>query len=413
MQILTLNTKDREYDGLLACYVAVPGVGMVDLVSGVHGARGGTADSQRYAEGGVLDAYFDGVGDQYAFGTTPIIDTGNPFTIVAEALLDSFVDAFPCLIGLARGVANKPLLLLYSNNVNYDNLALGIGGDSAVYATVPSGIAASGERHWLVWSYLGGGLTTTANHNVWINGAACVVGATPAFGTRTDQNSIGGDSASTDDWNGGIRQVRPYYRAWNADDAARFYASRGNALYTRNPRRYFFPIVGGGAVDLAVADATHGHTTDGIALTQDHILAIADAAHVHSTDGIALTQDHVLAVAEALHAHVADNVELTVEGELVVADAVHAHLADNLDLTQAHVLAIIEAAHAHFADNLTLTTGALVEELLGSSEPSRRAARRADFPMAEPFDLQAEEQEEEETAVILQSIAHVIHHGLR
>lgn len=130
------------------------------------------------------------------------------------------------------------------------------------------------------------------------------------------------------------------------------------------------------ATNLVVADATHGHTTDGIALTQDHFLTIAEAAHAHTTDGIALTQVHVLAVAEALHAHVADNIVLTVEGELAVADAVHAHLADNLELTQAHVLAIIEAMHAHFADSLTLTTGALVDELLGSSEPSRRTARQ-------------------------------------
>lgn len=132
-----------------------------------------------------------------------------------------------------------------------------------------------------------------------------------------------------------------------------------------------------GAIVLIVADATHGHTSDGIALTQAHLLAVADALHAHATDAVlltqahvlvlndalhahtadavTLTQAHVLAVADAAHAHAADNVVLDFSAALEVADAAHAHAADSLTLSQAHVLAIADAVHAHLADTPALT----------------------------------------------------------
>ena len=38
------------------------------------------------------------------------------------------------------------------------------------------------------------------------------------------------------------------------------------------------------AIELTVADGTHGHAADGVALTQAHLLALADTLHGHAAD---------------------------------------------------------------------------------------------------------------------------------
>jgi len=109
-----------------------------------------------------------------------------------------------------------------------------------------------------------------------------------------------------------------------------------------------------GAVQLTVADATHGHTVDNVALTQHNTLAVADAAQGHTVDGnLVLTQHNVLAIQDASQGHTADNLDLTAYPPgvtLTVQDATHGHTADNVDLTQHNVLAVQDAAHAHTAD---------------------------------------------------------------
>ena len=55
-----------------------------------------------------------------------------------------------------------------------------------------------------------------------------------------------------------------------------------------------------------MADAVHGHTADGAAVSQVHALTAGDALHGHLADGATLTQLHQLAAADALHAHAAD-----------------------------------------------------------------------------------------------------------
>jgi len=109
------------------------------------------------------------------------------------------------------------------------------------------------------------------------------------------------------------------------------------------------------ATDLVISDASHAHSTDGVALTQTHLLAVADSGHGHTTDGVALTQDQQLAVADGTHAHAADSLALTQTHELAIGEATHGHLADNVALTQTHLLVIAESLHAHAADNLVLT----------------------------------------------------------
>jgi len=117
------------------------------------------------------------------------------------------------------------------------------------------------------------------------------------------------------------------------------------------------PMASGGAIDLVIADSTHGHTADSLGLTSSHLLTIADAAHAHSADSISLTTLSVLVVADALHGHLADNVVLSLAGaeNLVIADALHAHAADNIALTSQLALSIAESAHAHTADGVVIT----------------------------------------------------------
>lgn len=44
----------------------------------------------------------------------------------------------------------------------------------------------------------------------------------------------------------------------------------------------------GGSVELVVEDAAHGHTADGVALVQAHVLVPADSAHAHDAEAIVL-----------------------------------------------------------------------------------------------------------------------------
>ena len=136
-------------------------------------------------------------------------------------------------------------------------------------------------------------------------------------------------------------------------------------------------VVGGGAVTLAVQDASHAHASENPALSQAGTLAVQEAAHTQAADSPALTQGYVLSAQEALHSHGADSPLLTQANLLAVSDALHAHAAeapvltfgalltlqdaihahgaDSPALTQALILAIQDAMHGHTADGLTLT----------------------------------------------------------
>ena len=128
-------------------------------------------------------------------------------------------------------------------------------------------------------------------------------------------------------------------------------------LFEPEPIQIYWPGAGGGAVNLVIQDATHGHTADSLALTQQHQLAVQDASHAHTADNLVLTQAHQLAVADATHAHAADNVTLSTELTLSIADALHGHSVDNITLVQQHVLVVDDATHGHSADNVVLATG--------------------------------------------------------
>jgi hypothetical protein len=365
----TINWADPDAEGLVACYVATP-MGMVDLVNAIIGTRGGTEDPGRITEYGGMDAYFDGNGDSYAFGTDIFLAVGSPFTIVWESFseqIGSGFDRYPCIGTFTRGTANQPFRIVYSDDGAYDDIVVGytdVGGNADAW-TLPTGITRTGMRHWGVWAYNGGTFSTDANHSMWVNGEACTNTGTPGgLANITDTTIIGKtNNLTTTDWYGGIRQVRLYTREWTQADAVRFAsAAYRDSLFSpvSRPRRYFIPAASG-AANLVIADATHAHSADSPSLTQDHQLAVQDAAHAHAADALDLTQQHVLAIDEASHAHAADSLTLTTEDALAIAEALHGHIADGVVLTQEHVLAVADALHEHTADEVTLDTATALQ----------------------------------------------------
>ena len=136
---------------------------------------------------------------------------------------------------------------------------------------------------------------------------------------------------------------------------------------------YSFPI------NLVIANASHTHSADGIALTQVHNLTTQEAAHAHNADAASpLTQVHNLVMQASDHAHSADassplvehktlamadsahnlnsgSIELIENILLVLADCNHTLLSDNLDLTQVHNLSIADGGHTLASDSLSLT----------------------------------------------------------
>ena len=107
--------------------------------------------------------------------------------------------------------------------------------------------------------------------------------------------------------------------------------------------------------NLLINDATHGHLSDNLALTQANTLVVNDARHTHTADNLVLTQANVLVVNDALHGHTVDNLTVVFSALLAMQDALHGHLSDNLTLTQANILGVNDALHAHLSDNLSLT----------------------------------------------------------
>jgi hypothetical protein len=121
---------------------------------------------------------------------------------------------------------------------------------------------------------------------------------------------------------------------------------------------------------LVVADGTHAHAADNLALTQLHNLTVADGAHAHAADGVALVQQHTIAVADGAHAHAADNITLILDSTLVVQDATHAVTSDSVTLVTDTVLVVQDAAHALSSDDITLVVDAAPDEPPAAPEAS-------------------------------------------
>lgn len=235
-----------EAVGLEKLIIASP-QGMIDLVSGVIGSRNGTSDPGNVSESGSFSAYFDGIGDSYTISDSGAVDTSSPFTIVWEARLDSFVDQFPAIVVLRRGVVSNPLRIFYSNDSAYDDITIGFIGNG-VSTTRPSAVSSMvGRTIFGVWSFAGGAFSTLSSHTVWMDGDECSVSAASSLASITDETRVGGSSAATTDWNGSIRQVRLYSREWTQEEAFAFWnPSTRDSIFLKESRAIFLPSAGGG-----------------------------------------------------------------------------------------------------------------------------------------------------------------------
>lgn len=247
---------DQEAVGLVRMFMAAP-QGMVDLATGLVATRSGSADPGRMNADGSLDAYFDGVDDQYSFSTDgAAVSVSTAFTVVWEAELDSFSDTYPILVHFRTGLSNSPLRIFYSSDTGYDDITVGYDSSNKHAFLMPSGISRTGERHWGVWSYNGQGFTTTGNHRLWINGQDCSITTATSLASVTDDNRVGGSSAATSDWNGSIRQVRLYDREWAQDEAIRFWHPSSRDSLFRQPSPITFFSTSGGDIVVSGGAAT-------------------------------------------------------------------------------------------------------------------------------------------------------------
>lgn len=133
---------------------------------------------------------------------------------------------------------------------------------------------------------------------------------------------------------------------------------------------------------LQIAEAAHGHSAESLTLSTGTFLQIAAAAHGHTADALILTTDSTLAIADSSHAHTAENLTLgvTTGVDLEISDSAHAHSADGLSLTLDTTLAIAEAIHGHSADGLTLTTDQHLEIQGASHSHSAENVVLSDVP---------------------------------
>jgi hypothetical protein len=167
--------------------------------------------------------------------------------MVWEGYLDSIAAGF-AWIGAFQSVdgVNGPVRAFYSNNASYQDVSFGLVASQLCRGTLPSGISLTGQRHWGVWTWNGGTITTASNHQCWINGQPLSMTTSSSAGGITNQNSVGGTSSGTNGTVGDFSQLRYYIgRGWTQSDASRFFnpATRGS-LFRLPERKIFFDTSG-------------------------------------------------------------------------------------------------------------------------------------------------------------------------
>ena len=240
-----------EGRGLDHFFYSFAGVGFIDVVDRSRPTRIGTADPGRWADDGGQDSFFDGNGDGWTFGTHEVLNTGRPFTICWEAILDSFVDSFPAIVHLVTD--SNEVGVMYSNSGLHPDVEFTsfVGSTWArTRLTLTDGLTPTGQRHFGVLTYNGADETSAANFNWWINGRKIAPITGDALGGTGVSNRIGHGVASVLDWNGSIRQVRIYDYAWDGALARSF---------ARSPAGVFRPATSRTARTTVVAAA--GGTT--------------------------------------------------------------------------------------------------------------------------------------------------------
>lgn len=297
----TLDPDHPESQGLQALAIATP-FGFYDLKQGLLATRTGVADAFTASQYGGLDAAYNSSADGHLFPAGKALDYTQPFTIVWEAQLNSFAVNYPEICTIYGGGTNLSLLLFYSNQAGYSDLTIGKSNDVSTLqynAQMPSGVSVTGERHWGVWSYIGGGFGTTANHSCWINGQdANIPGHPGGLASVTDQTTIGGISSTTW-WDGQIRQLRWYDRAWAKDEAIAFWhpATR-DSIFVPGPRGVW-NRGSGITYTLTATKATFAETGVATAFLRGRVVSAATAAFTETGNTTGLLRNRAITAAVA------------------------------------------------------------------------------------------------------------------
>ena len=349
-----IRRVDPEADGLVSLMIATP-AGMRDLINpSITPTRAGSADSGAITRSGKYAASFDGVDDQYQFGSTVTVDVGAPFTIVWQSELTAFVDSYPVCFTARTGIANSPVRCFYTTDASYNDITVGYATSNAHAFLVPDGLSLTNDEHFGVWAYNGGGFSNGSNHSMWINGRPCALTTTFNLGSVTDDTRIGGSSAPTTDWNGYIRQVRVYNRAWAEAEAYRFWDPRTrDNLFKRSARIYSFPVAGGGTtITCTPANAVASGVSAAVNLSLATTPANAVASGVSAAVNLSLATTPANAVASGISASLNGSVTVYTTPANAVASGVSAVVNLSLATTPANAVASGVSASV----NLSLAT---------------------------------------------------------
>lgn len=143
-------------------------------------------------------------------------------------------------------------------------------------------------------------------------------------------------------------------------DTTNYGSWTSNGTLTTGP---LTPYLVAGA-NLVVQDATHGHTSDAVALTAQSTLVVADATHGHTADAVVLGIQTALVVADASHGHTAESPTLSANLLLAVADSNHGHTVEGVTLSlgaSSISLTVQGADHGHSADSVVLTSQSVLQ----------------------------------------------------
>jgi hypothetical protein len=109
----------------------------------------------------------------------------------------------------------------------------------------------------------------------------------------------------------------------------------------------------GGALDIS--SGSHTLTSEGLDLTQIHLLDITESSHEQVADNLTLSQDHSLEVEDSSHLNVVEEPHLSGEHFIGITNAGHWVTSENLELAQSHLLSTNDSVHEIDSGNVNLT----------------------------------------------------------
>jgi hypothetical protein len=177
---------------------------------------------------------FDPAGNDVSVGGTKVYATsGAGFSVSSWYYLNSFANqSYPAIATIRSDTSNAVYLLLS----NQGGAFLGItfcGGEATWDTPHTNVVPPTAGWHHVVLTYNGSGAATVTNYAIYLDGVSQAVsdGGTGTC-TAVAQQTLIGDSATGNNWDGKLDEVRIYNRTLTASDVANLY-DQGTAGATR------------------------------------------------------------------------------------------------------------------------------------------------------------------------------------